>query len=145
MNLFQPKCVLCSRFVGNCNIYCPLTVRGCRPGKTVQMTEQEVRGLCMKSRELFLSQPILLELEAPLKICGKMRICPLDCWCVFKDLVVSHEWQTGEWLKKPFLSLTGLMLSEAHLKLCDLSHQYLLFIIYFDTYMSKYKLCVVIG
>jgi serine/threonine-protein phosphatase PP1 catalytic subunit len=35
------------------------------------MTEGEVRGLCLKSREIFLSQPILLELEAPLKICGK--------------------------------------------------------------------------
>lgn len=46
-------------------------VRGCRPGKTVQMTEAEVRALCLKSREIFLSQPILLELEAPLKICGK--------------------------------------------------------------------------
>ena len=45
-------------------------VRGSRPGKTVQMTEAEVRGLCLKSRELFLQQPILLELEAPLKICG---------------------------------------------------------------------------
>ncbi|OWK10824.1 hypothetical protein Celaphus_00005419 [Cervus elaphus hippelaphus] len=33
------------------------------------MTEAEVRGLCIKSREIFLSQPILLELEAPLKIC----------------------------------------------------------------------------
>lgn len=50
-------------------IHC-LTVRGCRPGKIVQMTEAEVRGLCIKSREIFLSQPILLELEAPLKICG---------------------------------------------------------------------------
>ena len=47
-----------------------LEVRGCRPGKIVQMTEGEVRGLCLKSREIFLSQPILLELEAPLKICG---------------------------------------------------------------------------
>jgi len=46
-------------------------VRGCRPGKTVHMTEAEVRALCLKSREIFLSQPILLELEAPLKICGK--------------------------------------------------------------------------
>ncbi len=35
------------------------------------MTEAEVRGLCLKSREIFLQQPILLELEAPLKICGK--------------------------------------------------------------------------
>ncbi len=34
------------------------------------MSEQEVRGLCLKSREIFLQQPILLELEAPLKICG---------------------------------------------------------------------------
>ena len=34
------------------------------------MAESEVRGLCLKSREIFLSQPILLELEAPLKICG---------------------------------------------------------------------------
>lgn len=47
------------------------SVRGCRPGKSVHMTEAEVRGLCLKSREIFLQQPILLELEAPLKICGK--------------------------------------------------------------------------
>lgn len=48
-------------------------VRGTRPGKTVQMTEAEVRGLCLKSREIFLQQPILLELEAPLKICGDIH------------------------------------------------------------------------
>lgn len=35
------------------------------------MSEGEVKGLCLKSREIFLQQPILLELEAPLKICGK--------------------------------------------------------------------------
>ena len=46
-------------------------VRGSRPGKNVQLTENEIRGLCLKSREIFLSQPILLELEAPLKICGE--------------------------------------------------------------------------
>merc|ERR1711874_602247 len=50
-----------------------LEVRGSRPGKTVQMTEAEVRGLCLKSRELYLQQPILLELEAPLKICGDIH------------------------------------------------------------------------
>ncbi len=48
-------------------------VRGTRPGKTVQMTEAEVRGLCLKSREIFLQPPILLELEAPLKICGDIH------------------------------------------------------------------------
>lgn len=46
-------------------------MRGSKPGKNVQLTENEIKGLCMKSREIFLSQPILLELEAPLKICGK--------------------------------------------------------------------------
>lgn len=53
------------------NVYFFVLVRGCRPGKPVHMTEAEVRGLCLKSREIFLQQPILLELEAPLKICGK--------------------------------------------------------------------------
>lgn len=50
-----------------------LSVRSCRTGKQVQMTEAEVRGLCQKSREIFLQQPILLELEAPLIICGDIH------------------------------------------------------------------------
>ena len=48
-----------------------LEVRGSKPGKQVNLTEQEVRGLCLKSKEIFMSQPIFLELESPLKICGK--------------------------------------------------------------------------
>lgn len=47
------------------------TVRGSRPGKQVQLGESEIRFLCLKAREIFMSQPILLELEAPIKICGK--------------------------------------------------------------------------
>jgi len=45
-------------------------VRGSRPGKQVQLAEYEIRFLCTKAREIFINQPILLELEAPLKICG---------------------------------------------------------------------------
>lgn len=48
-------------------------MRSCRTGKSVQMSESEVRGLCLKSREIFLQQPILLELEAPLIICGDIH------------------------------------------------------------------------
>lgn len=48
-----------------------LEVRNGRPGKPVQLTEQEVRQLCITAKEIFLSQPNLLELEAPIKICGK--------------------------------------------------------------------------
>eukprot|EP00919_Chromeraceae_sp_WS-2016_P058690 GHVR01139517.1.p1 GENE.GHVR01139517.1~~GHVR01139517.1.p1 ORF type:complete len:303 (+),score=57.50 GHVR01139517.1:148-1056(+) len=50
-----------------------LEVRGARPGKPVQLTEAEIRGLCHKSREVFLSQPIMLELEAPIKVCGDVH------------------------------------------------------------------------
>ena len=47
-----------------------LEVRGARPGKQVNLAEHEIRYLCTKSRDVFISQPILLELEAPIKICG---------------------------------------------------------------------------
>ena len=59
-----------------------VTVRGSRTIKTVQLTENEVRNLCLKSSEIFLSQPILLELEAPLKICGKY-VTPSSCVAFF--------------------------------------------------------------
>ena len=42
--------------------------RGSRPGKQVQLLEQEIRFLCTKARDIFISQPILLELEAPIKV-----------------------------------------------------------------------------
>ncbi len=45
-------------------------VRGCRPGKTVNLTENEIRSLCILSREVFLSESNLLELKPPIKICG---------------------------------------------------------------------------
>ena len=59
--------------------YFMIPVRGSRPGKNVQLTDAEIRGLCLKSREIFLSQPILLELEAPLKICGECRQLNSKC------------------------------------------------------------------
>ena len=45
-----------------------LEVRGSRSGKQVQLLEAEIRYLCTKAREIFISQPILLELEAPIKV-----------------------------------------------------------------------------
>jgi serine/threonine-protein phosphatase PP1 catalytic subunit len=51
-----------------------LEVRGCHsPDKFVQISEQEIIILCNKSKEIFLRQPVLLELEAPIKICGNIQ------------------------------------------------------------------------
>lgn len=46
-----------------------LSVRG-KPGKQVQLTESEIKQLCLHSKDIFLQQPIFLEIEAPIKICG---------------------------------------------------------------------------
>lgn len=37
------------------------------------MTENEIKYLCINARDVFMSQPILLELEAPIKICGDIH------------------------------------------------------------------------
>lgn len=50
-----------------------LEVRGNKPGKQVQLNEPEIQGLILKSREVFMSQSTLLELEAPIKICGDIH------------------------------------------------------------------------
>jgi serine/threonine-protein phosphatase PP1 catalytic subunit len=48
-----------------------LDVRTGRPGKQVALSETEIRQLCLTAKEIFMSQPNLLELEAPIKICGE--------------------------------------------------------------------------
>ena len=47
-----------------------LEFRQARTARQVQLSENEIRQLCAASREIFLQQPNLLELEAPIKICG---------------------------------------------------------------------------
>ncbi len=48
-------------------------MRGSRPGKPVHLEEYEIKYLCLKARDIFINQPILLELEAPIKICGDIH------------------------------------------------------------------------
>jgi len=50
-----------------------LEARGQKPGKLVQVPEGQVKALCSTVREVFMSQNALLELEAPLKICGDIH------------------------------------------------------------------------
>lgn len=50
-----------------------LDVRACQSGKLVQLPEQDIATLCRRSRDLFMDQPVLLELECPLKVCGDVH------------------------------------------------------------------------
>ncbi|KAK7857580.1 serine/threonine-protein phosphatase pp1 isozyme 4 [Quercus suber] len=50
-----------------------LEYRHVRAGKQVQLNESEIRQLCTASRDIFLQQSNLLELEAPIKICGDIH------------------------------------------------------------------------
>ncbi|PQP92610.1 serine/threonine-protein phosphatase PP1 isozyme 4-like [Prunus yedoensis var. nudiflora] len=51
-----------------------LEVRSRKPGQLqVQLTESEIRQLCLYSSRIFLKQPNLLELDAPMKICGNVH------------------------------------------------------------------------
>ncbi|KAF3963242.1 hypothetical protein ACB098_03G029500 [Castanea mollissima] len=42
-------------------------------GKQVQLSEGEIRQLCVNARQIFLSQPNLLEIHAPVRICGDIH------------------------------------------------------------------------
>ncbi|ETO08585.1 serine/threonine protein phosphatase [Reticulomyxa filosa] len=50
-----------------------LEVRGSRPGKEVQLEEKDINKMCELCRRIFLEQPILIELEAPIKIVGDIH------------------------------------------------------------------------
>lgn len=47
-----------------------LEVRGSRMPKQVNLTEVEVKALVYRTREIFMSQSTLIEVQAPVKICG---------------------------------------------------------------------------
>ncbi|CAB4285014.1 hypothetical protein PRUPE_6G299800 [Prunus persica] len=42
-------------------------------GKRIQLIESEIRQLCITAKEVFLRQPNLLELEAPINVCGDIH------------------------------------------------------------------------
>ena len=44
------------------------SVRGARPGKQVDMSEAEIKMLCVRSREILINQPMLLGTSCRLKI-----------------------------------------------------------------------------
>ncbi|CAL5427827.1 unnamed protein product [Camellia sinensis] len=58
----------------------------------VQLSEAEIRQFCTVSREIFLQQPNLFELEAPIKICGKYSLS-ISITTTYN--FSSEEWKEG--------------------------------------------------
>lgn len=50
-----------------------LSVKNSKSNKLVNLNEQELRYLCEESIKVFLDQPVMLEISAPIKICGDVH------------------------------------------------------------------------
>ena len=50
-----------------------LSVRGNKPGKQVDLKEEEIKFLIDKSLPIMKEQKMLVELEAPLHVCGDIH------------------------------------------------------------------------
>lgn len=50
-----------------------LEVRHQKPGKVVKLQEQEILGIIRLAKQVFLSQPMLVEVNAPVRICGDIH------------------------------------------------------------------------
>jgi len=50
-----------------------LSVRGEKPGRTINLKEDEIKLLIEKTLVLFKEQKTLIEIEAPIKICGNLN------------------------------------------------------------------------
>jgi serine/threonine-protein phosphatase PP1 catalytic subunit len=50
-----------------------LSARNKKPGTPVDLQANDATQLCNQARDIFMSQPMLLELGAPIKICGDVH------------------------------------------------------------------------
>ena len=51
-----------------------LSVKTQRPGTEVALPEADISSIVQRSRALFLDQPMLLEVRAPINICGDTHV-----------------------------------------------------------------------
>lgn len=62
-----------------------LRIRGSRPGTSSDLNAAEIRMVCLRARDVLLHQPMLLELQAPIKIVG-------DIHGQFRDMLKIFEY-----------------------------------------------------
>ena len=56
-----------------------------QPGQTINLSENDIKTLCIKAKEIFLKQSILLELGPCLNICGDIHGQFYDLLELFKQ------------------------------------------------------------
>ena len=56
------------------------------PAERINLKESDIKKLCLQSREVLMSQPMLLELDTPIKIVGDIRGQYSDLLRIFKEL-----------------------------------------------------------
>ncbi|URD81239.1 serine threonine-protein phosphatase [Musa troglodytarum] len=59
-------------------------LEGRQGGRQVQLSESEIRQLCIEAKHVFRAQPNLLDLHAPIKICGDIHGQYLDLLKLFE-------------------------------------------------------------
>lgn len=75
LNSKGEACNCQSRVFGNAHSNAELwQILGCTVAinSSMSLFGPQIRQLCLTAKEIFMSQPNLLELEAPIKICGEL-------------------------------------------------------------------------
>lgn len=94
-----------------------LSVRGNKPGKTVDLKEEEIKYLIDKSMIIFKEQKMLIELEAPLRVCGDIHGQYYDLLRIFEHCGLPGEFNylfLGDYVDRGKQSLETICLLLAY-------------------------------
>ena len=94
-----------------------LSVRGNKPGKTVDLKEEEIKFLIDKSMIIFKEQKMLIELEAPLRVCGDIHGQYYDLLRIFEHCGLPGEFNylfLGDYVDRGKQSLETICLLLAY-------------------------------
>ena len=94
-----------------------LSVRGNKPGKTVDLKEEEIKFLIDKSLSLIKEEKMLIELEAPLRVCGDIHGQYYDLLRIFEHCGYPGEYNflfLGDYVDRGKQSLETICLLLAY-------------------------------
>ena len=94
-----------------------LAVKGNKPGKTVDLKEEEIKFLIDKSLSLIKEEKMLIELEAPLRVCGDIHGQYYDLLRIFEHCGYPGEYNflfLGDYVDRGKQSLETICLLLAY-------------------------------